>query len=139
MSLGVIPTSVPALRWRELGYLYTTSHQAMVEGCSGLSGAWHDSPALLAFPWSPQAERQGQPAVGPRGSGRVWAPLWLWGGGTVRVDRSLEISEKATGRLVQARDVDGLGWRGCDCEQKGALVRRLSWPTLVTDVGEGSL
>ena len=44
------------------------------------------------------------------------------------MDRSLEISEKATGRLVQARDVDGLGWRGCDCEQKGVLVRRLSWP-----------
>lgn len=71
ISLGVIPTSAPALRWRELGYLYTTSHQALVEGCSGLSGAWHDSPALLASPWSPQAERQGQPAVGLGGSGRV--------------------------------------------------------------------
>lgn len=71
MSLGVIPTSTPALRWRELGYLYITFHQALVEGCSGLSGAWHDSPALLASPWSPQAERQGQPAVGPRGFSRV--------------------------------------------------------------------
>ena len=84
ISLGVIPTSAPALRWRELGYLYTTPHQALVEGCSGLSGAWHDSPALLASPWSPQAERQGQPAVGPGGSGRVRAPLWLSAGGTVR-------------------------------------------------------
>lgn len=52
------------------------------------------------------------------------------------MDRSPKVSEKATGRLVQAKDVDGLCWRGCDCEQKGAHVRRLSWLTLVTDVGE---
>lgn len=41
------------------------------------------------------------------------------------------ISEEATGRLVQPRDVDGLGQRGCGYEQK-----RLNWLALVTDVGE---
>lgn len=71
--------------------------------------------------WAFRQRCRGWLSGGPGDGGRALVPCGYEVKGRGGADRSLEVSEEATGRLIQAMDGSSLGWRSCGYGQKGTM------------------